>query len=57
MRMLLHAKIPHEEFNATVRDGSVGRKMKQILDETRAEAVYFTEYEGQRVRWTHLSRQ
>jgi hypothetical protein len=48
MRMLLHAKIPHEEFNAAVRDGSIGRKMKQILDETRAEAVYFTEYDGRR---------
>ena len=48
MRMLLHAKIPHEEFNAAVRDGSVGRKMKQILDETKAEAVYFTEYDGRR---------
>jgi hypothetical protein len=46
--MLLHAKIPHEEFNAAVRDGSIGRKMKQILDETRAEAVYFTEYDGRR---------
>ncbi len=42
MRMLLHAKIPHEEFNAAVRDGSVGRKMKQILEATKAEAVYFT---------------
>ena len=48
MRMLLHARIPHEEFNAAVRDGSAGRKMKQILDETRAEAVYFTEYDGRR---------
>jgi hypothetical protein len=46
--MLLHVRIPHEEFNAAVRDGSVGRKMKQILDETRAEAVYFTEYDGRR---------
>ena len=48
MRMLLHAKIPHEEFNAAVRDGSVGRKVKQILEETKAEAVYFTEYDGRR---------
>ena len=48
MRMLLHVRIPHEEFNAAVRDGSVGRKMKQILDEARAEAVYFTEYDGRR---------
>jgi hypothetical protein len=48
MRMLLHARIPHEEFNAAVRDGSVGRKIKQILEEIKAEAVYFTEYEGRR---------
>ncbi len=48
MRMLLHVRIPHEEFNAAVRDGSVGSKMKQILEETKVEAVYFTEYDGRR---------
>jgi hypothetical protein len=48
MRMLLHVKIPHEKFNAAVRDGSVEKKMKQILEETKAEAVYFTEYDGHR---------
>ena len=48
MRMLLHAKIPHEKFNAAVRDGSIEKKMKQILEETKAEAVYFTEYDGRR---------
>ncbi len=48
MRMLLHAKIPHERFNAAVRDGSIEKKMKQILEEAKAEAVYFTEYDGQR---------
>ncbi len=48
MRMLLHAKIPHKEFNAAVRDGSAEKKMRQILEETKAEAVYFTEYDGQR---------
>jgi hypothetical protein len=48
MRMLLHVKIPHEEFNAAVRDGSVEKKMKRILEETKPEAVYFTEYEGRR---------
>ncbi|HSB05547.1 MAG TPA: panthothenate synthetase [Thermodesulfobacteriota bacterium] len=48
MRMLLHAKIPHKEFNAAVRDGSAEKKIKQILEETKAEAVYFTEYDGQR---------
>ncbi len=48
MRMFLHVKIPHEKFNAAVRDGSVEKKMKQILEETKAEAVYFTEYDGHR---------
>jgi hypothetical protein len=48
MRMLLHAKIPHEEFNTAVRDGSAEKKMKRILEETKAEAIYFTEYDGQR---------
>jgi hypothetical protein len=46
--MILHARTPHEEFDVAVRDGSVGGKMKKILDEIKAEAVYFTEYDGQR---------
>ena len=48
MRMLLHVKIPHGEFNAAVRDGSVGQKLSRILEQTKPEAVYFTEYNGQR---------
>jgi hypothetical protein len=32
MRILLHAKIPHEKFNAAVRDGSIEKKVKQILE-------------------------
>jgi len=48
MRMLLHVRIPHEEFNAAVRDGSAEEKMKQILEQTKPEAVYFTEYDGRR---------
>lgn len=48
MRMLLQVKIPHEKFNAAVKDGSIGKKMRQILDDTKPEAVYFTEYDGRR---------
>ena len=48
MKMLLEVKIPHETFNAAVRDGSVGGKLKRILDATKPEAVYFTERDGQR---------
>ena len=46
--MLLHVKIPHKEFNLAVKDGSVGEKIKRILEETKPEKVYFTEYDGQR---------
>jgi hypothetical protein len=46
--MLMQVKIPHHEFNAAVRDGSVGGKIHRILDATKPEAVYFTEYSGQR---------
>jgi hypothetical protein len=48
MRMLIQVKIPHKEFNALVKDGSAGRKMKRIFDELKPEAVYFTEYSGHR---------
>lgn len=48
MRILIHVKLPNEEFNAYVKDGSVGKRIKRILDEAKPEAVYFTEYAGQR---------
>jgi hypothetical protein len=46
MRMLLHVKLPPDKFNAAVRDGTIGKKMKAILDDLKPEAAYFTEYEG-----------
>lgn len=48
MRMLMNVKIPHKEFNAAVKDGSVEEKIKRILEETQPEVVYFTENNGQR---------
>ncbi len=48
MRMLVHAKMPHAEFNAALRDGTAEQKMRRILEETKPEAVYFTEYGGRR---------
>ena len=48
MRMLMHAKIPHDKFNAAVKDGTAGQKIRRILDEAKPEAVYFTEYDGRR---------
>ena len=46
MRMLIHVKIPNREFNAYVKDGSIGKKLKAVLDEMKSEAVYFTELDG-----------
>ena len=48
MRMLLQVRIPHDQFNAAVRNGTAGSKLSRILEETRPEAVYFTERDGQR---------
>ncbi len=48
MRMLLNVKIPHAEFNQAVMDGTVGQKVRRILEDTKPEAVYFTEQNGQR---------
>jgi len=48
MRMLLKIKFPHEEFNQAIRDGSIGSKMRRILEDIKPEAVYFTEQNGQR---------
>ena len=48
MRMLMKVIFPHEEFNAAVRDGTVGGKVGRILEQIKPEAVYFTEQDGRR---------
>jgi hypothetical protein len=46
--MMLHVTFPHEPFNAAVKDGSVGAKMKRILEQLKPEATYFTDHRGHR---------
>ena len=48
MKMLMQVRIPHQEFNTAVRDGTAGEKLNRILEETKPQAVYFTEFHGQR---------
>ena len=48
MRMLMNVKIPHQTFNAAVKDGSAGVKLAKILEAIKPEAAYFTEQDGQR---------
>jgi hypothetical protein len=44
----MQARLPHEEFNAAVLDGSVAEKLGRIMEEAKPEALYFTEFDGQR---------
>jgi hypothetical protein len=48
MRILLNVKIPHQQFNAAVKDGSAGSKLNRILEAIKPEAAYFTEQNGGR---------
>jgi hypothetical protein len=48
MRMMLEVEFPVEPFNSMVRDGTVGRKIQEILGEIKPEAAYFTERDGHR---------
>ena len=48
MRFLLNVKMPHQPFNAAVRNGMVGSKLNRILEFIKPEAVYFTNRHGHR---------
>jgi hypothetical protein len=48
MRMMMHVTFPHEPFSAAVKDGSIGGKMKRILDQQKPEAAYYTASGGRR---------
>ena len=48
MRMLMNVRFPHVEFNEAVKNGSVGRKLSRIIEQSGPEAVYFTEQDGMR---------
>jgi hypothetical protein len=48
MRMLMNVTIPTHTFNAAVKDGTAGAKLRTILEAVKPEAVYFTEHGGQR---------
>jgi hypothetical protein len=48
MKLLMSVNIPHQRFNAAVKDGSVGAKVNRILEANKPEAAYFTEQCGHR---------
>ena len=44
----MNVTIPHQPFNASLKDGSVGAKLNRILEAIKPEAIYFTQQNGQR---------
>jgi hypothetical protein len=48
MRMLMLVQFPIEPFNTAIHNGSVGKKIKEILEAIKPEATYFTERCGHR---------
>jgi len=46
--MLMSVKLPHQPFNAAVKEGTAASKLNAILAASKPEAVYFTEQQGQR---------
>ncbi len=48
MRMMMTVTIPHQKFNAAVKDGTATAKMGKILDAIKPEAAYFTDHHGHR---------
>ena len=53
MRFMLTVRIPPEEGNAAMKDGSFMPAFQSILEELQPEAAYFTPIEG--ARGGHLS--
>ena len=45
---MMNVKFPHGPFNAAVKNGSIGEKMKRVMEATKPEAAYFTEQNGRR---------
>jgi hypothetical protein len=48
MRMLMNVRFPHEPFNTLLKEGSVGKIIRRILDDLKPESIYFTEQGGTR---------
>jgi len=48
MKTIMIVSIPHHKFNAAVKDGTAGAKLKKIMDAIKPEAAYFTEICGKR---------
>lgn len=48
MKYIVKVRIPNEPGNEQIRDPQFGMKMKQVLEEVKAEQAYFTTVDGYR---------
>jgi hypothetical protein len=48
MKTIMIVSLPHQKFNAAVKDGTAGAKLKKLMDAIKPEAAYFTELCGKR---------
>ena len=48
MRTMMIVRLPHEPFNAALRDGTADAKMERIMDAIKPEAVYYAALDGKR---------
>jgi hypothetical protein len=57
MRCLLKAEFCTETANTAMRDGSLGKTIRSILDDLKPEAVYFLASNGKRTAYLFLDMQ
>jgi hypothetical protein len=57
MRFLLKAEWPVEAGNAKMKDGSLPKTVRSILDELKPEAAYFLASHGKRTAYLFLDMQ
>jgi hypothetical protein len=48
MRMIMLVQLPIEPFSTAVKNGTIGAKMRQILEAIKPEHAWFTERNGHR---------
>ena len=48
MRMIMLVQFPIEPFNTLNKNGTIGAKMKQIMDAIKPEHAWFSERNGKR---------
>jgi hypothetical protein len=55
MRMLLKVNIPTPEGNLAMKAGAIPGKLKEILDDIKPEAAYFSEDDGERTAYLFVN--